>query len=396
MLAAWSGLGYNRRALALHRAGTKLAAEGWPATTDGLEALPGVGRYTARAVAALAFGRPVGAVDTNVRRWLVRRFGIPAAAPPAQLQAAADALAGADAQVTAAEAAAWMHASMEFGAMVCMARRPACADVSGAQRLPVTRYGAHACPCHARPAFANSERSVRGRLLRELSVANGHAIPMARARAVAGGHEPRRRARPAGARGTGPSQRRLAAAGPAAGSSLYNRLVTLTAPGLRVSIGEQMPSVGLRATDGYLLNLRTFVSKSPSIIVFFAGPSLKGAKRAVGDLMATTLAEAYPRLQRAGIGLVMVTTDSEAQQAAYVAELQLPYLLYCDERRTAVELLGIPTPQRARQRQRRADGLRASRSTARSWTWCRAPSRAAWWRAWSRPSTRRPEPRPVA
>ena len=84
----------------------------------------------------------------------------------------------------------------------------------------------------------------------------------------------------------------------------------------------------------------------------------KGAKRAVGDLMATALAEAYPRLQRAGIGLVMVTTDSEAQQAAYLAELQLPYLLYCDERRTAVELLGIPTPQRTRQRQRRADGLR--------------------------------------
>ena len=49
VLAAWSGLGYNRRALALHRAATRLVAEGWPATTDGLESLPGVGRYTARA-----------------------------------------------------------------------------------------------------------------------------------------------------------------------------------------------------------------------------------------------------------------------------------------------------------------------------------------------------------
>ena len=119
--------------------------------------------------------------------------------------------------------------------------------------------------------------------------------------------------------------------------------MTLTAPGLRVSIGEQMPSVGLRASDGYLLNLRTFVTRSPSIVVFFAGPSLRGTRRAAGDLMATTLAQAYPRLQRAGIGLVMVTTDSEQQQAAYVKELELPYLLYCDERRTAVELLGIPT-----------------------------------------------------
>lgn len=119
--------------------------------------------------------------------------------------------------------------------------------------------------------------------------------------------------------------------------------MTLTAPGLRVSTGDQMPSVGLRATDGYLLNLRTFVGKSPSIVVFFAGPSLRGAKRAVGDLMASTLAQAQPRLEREGIGLIMVTTDSEAQQTAYAKELELPYLLYCDERRTAVELLGIPT-----------------------------------------------------
>jgi len=120
--------------------------------------------------------------------------------------------------------------------------------------------------------------------------------------------------------------------------------VTLsTAPGLRVAIGDQMPSVGLRATDGYLLNLRTYVTHSPSIVVFFAGPSLRGARRAVGDLMATTMAQAHSRLERESIGLIMVTTDSEKQQAAYVEELQLPFLLYCDERRAAVELLGIPT-----------------------------------------------------
>ena len=77
--------------------------------------------------------------------------------------------------------------------------------------------------------------------------------------------------------------------------------MTLANPaGLRVAIGDQMPSVGLRATDGYLLNLRTFVGKRPAIIVFFAGPSLRGAKRAQGDLMAMTLAEAFPRLERSG------------------------------------------------------------------------------------------------
>ena len=119
--------------------------------------------------------------------------------------------------------------------------------------------------------------------------------------------------------------------------------MTLSPTGVQVAVGDQMPSVGLRATDGYLLNLRTFVGKGPSIVVFFAGPSLRGARREQGDAMARALAEAYPRLERASIGLVAVTTDSERQQSDYVAELELPYLLYCDERRTAVALLGVPT-----------------------------------------------------
>ena len=110
-----------------------------------------------------------------------------------------------------------------------------------------------------------------------------------------------------------------------------------------VAIGDHMPSVGLRATDGFLLNLRTYVGKGPAIIVFFAGPSLRGARREQGDALARAMAEAYPRLERSGIGLIMVTTDSEQQQTDYLAALQLPYLLYCDERRTAVAMLGIPT-----------------------------------------------------
>ena len=119
--------------------------------------------------------------------------------------------------------------------------------------------------------------------------------------------------------------------------------MTTATSGLRVQIGDQIPSVGLRATDGYLLNLRSFVGKRPAIIVFFGGPSLKGAARERGDALALALKEAYPRLERGGVGLIAVTTDSEAQQAAYVQELQLPYLLFCDERRIAVELLGVPT-----------------------------------------------------
>ena len=188
VLAAWSGLGYNRRALALHRAATVIAAEGWPATTDGLEALPGVGRYTARAVAALAFGRPVGAVDTNVRRWLVRRFGLEPTAPPRRLQDLADALAGADRRASGAKAAAWMHASMEFGAVVCRVRRPACPTCPIRAGCP-SRDMAPRVPVPRQAAFPGSERLLRGRLLRELSRAGEHAIPLARARSLAAGHE---------------------------------------------------------------------------------------------------------------------------------------------------------------------------------------------------------------
>ena len=71
VVRAWAGLGYNRRAINLHRAAKAVMAEHGgrvPDTVDGLMTLPGVGPYTARAVAAIAFGQPVGAVDTNVRR----------------------------------------------------------------------------------------------------------------------------------------------------------------------------------------------------------------------------------------------------------------------------------------------------------------------------------------
>lgn len=118
--------------------------------------------------------------------------------------------------------------------------------------------------------------------------------------------------------------------------------MTTAAGGLRAQVGDQMPSVGLRATDGYLLNLRSFVGRQPSIVIFFAGPSLRGAARERGDAMALMLRDAFPRLERAGVGLVAVTTDSERQQAAYVEQLELPYLLYCDERRTAAAILGVP------------------------------------------------------
>ncbi|MBA3688034.1 MAG: redoxin domain-containing protein [Chloroflexi bacterium] len=115
--------------------------------------------------------------------------------------------------------------------------------------------------------------------------------------------------------------------------------------GLKVKIGDQIPSVGLRATDGYLLNLRSLVGKQPVILLFFGGPTLKGAARERGDALAEALKDAYPRLTKQVVTVIGVTTDNEQQQAAYVKELELPYLLFSDERRIAVAQLGIPTTE---------------------------------------------------
>lgn len=115
--------------------------------------------------------------------------------------------------------------------------------------------------------------------------------------------------------------------------------------GLKVRIGDQVPSVGLRATDGYLLNLRSLVGKQPVILLFFGGPTLKGAARERGDALAEALKEAHARLTRQGVTVIGVTTDNEQQQNAYVEELGLPYLLFSDERRIAVSQLGIPTAE---------------------------------------------------
>lgn len=173
VLAAWSGLGYNRRAVALRRAAAAIERAGWPDGIAGLEQLPGIGPYTARALAALAFGEAVGAVDTNVRRWLVRRLGLGPTDGRARMQAAADALAAG--ATSSAEAAAWMHASMEFGAAVCRARQPRCDACPVAAGCP-SRGQVVTLPVARQPAFAGSSRELRGRLLRALAAAPGHRL----------------------------------------------------------------------------------------------------------------------------------------------------------------------------------------------------------------------------
>lgn len=180
VLAAWSGLGYNRRALALRRAAASVAAHGWPRDVAALERLSGIGPYTARAVASLAFGVPLGVVDTNVRRWLVRRFGLAASAKPRELQALADALALAG---EAADAAPWTHATMEFGAGVCTPRTPHCDICPIAEGCP-SRGMAAMVPVKRQATFAGSDRAHRGALLQALTGAQRHAMTLAAGRLI--------------------------------------------------------------------------------------------------------------------------------------------------------------------------------------------------------------------
>jgi peroxiredoxin len=85
---------------------------------------------------------------------------------------------------------------------------------------------------------------------------------------------------------------------------------TVTQPRLLEASGEHIPSLGLRASDGFLLNLRSFVSKQPAIFVFFGAPSLSGAAREQGDALATTLRDGFERAKTAGVALVGITCDN--------------------------------------------------------------------------------------
>ena len=170
VLAAWSGLGYNRRALALRRTAAAVTADGWPRDVEGLLRLPGIGPYTARAVASLAFGIPVGVVDTNVRRWLLRRFGGPD--EPRRLQELADELA---APGSGDGVAAWTHATMEFGARICTQRAPRC-EVCPVAAGCLSRGVAAAVPVRRQATFAGSARQARGALLRRLVEAPDHSV----------------------------------------------------------------------------------------------------------------------------------------------------------------------------------------------------------------------------
>ena len=135
VIREWQGLGYNRRAINLHRAAQQIAAHGWP---DDLTELPGVGRYTADAVARFAFGRDVLPVDVNVRRVSERT--------------------GHDFSPAAAQAL------MDLGATVCLARIPRCDSCPLAELCP--SRGRRYEPLRKQGPFEGSFRQRRSTTLR--------------------------------------------------------------------------------------------------------------------------------------------------------------------------------------------------------------------------------------
>ena len=166
---AWGRLGYPRRALRLHEAAVAIRdhhAGEVPADYDTLRSLPGIGDYTAAAVASFAYGRRHVVLDTNVRRVLTRIVS-GRELPGTSITAAERAIATDLLPLEPARAALWAVASMELGALICTARTPKC------ERCPVIEF----CAWHAagQPAddgpprkvqtYAGTDRQVRGRLL---------------------------------------------------------------------------------------------------------------------------------------------------------------------------------------------------------------------------------------
>jgi A/G-specific adenine glycosylase len=154
LMRAWSGLGYNSRALRLREASRLVAADGWPNSINGLMGLPGVGPYTAAAIGSISFGEDVPAVDTNLRRVLSRWAGEPLEGSTLDAYAL---------KVVSSPAGDWNQALMDLGAAVCTPKQPKCTI------CPVSEWcvdPAIYVPPPRQSRFEGSHRQLRGALLR--------------------------------------------------------------------------------------------------------------------------------------------------------------------------------------------------------------------------------------
>lgn len=158
LITLWAGLGYQRRAINLHRAAEVIHRTGWPTDVAGLMELPGVGPYTAAAVTCFAFDEPIPAVDTNLKRILSRWHGTPLSGSRLQ-DAAAD-------ELPSDAAAEWTQAVMDLGAAVCRPRNPSC-DICPVEDwcIDPTVYQ----PPPKQGAYEGSVRQARAAVLKSLA-----------------------------------------------------------------------------------------------------------------------------------------------------------------------------------------------------------------------------------
>jgi A/G-specific adenine glycosylase len=180
VLRAWGKLGYPRRAKRLHECAVAIAAEHHdevPSDVETLLSLPGIGAYTARAIACFAYGQRVPVVDTNVRRVVARavhgRADAVASSSPRDLADVDALLPNSD------DAPIFSVALMELGATVCTARSPRC----GSCPLSVCAWRSAGHPAASAPTrrvqrYAGTDRQVRGRLL---DVLRDNDFPVTRA-----------------------------------------------------------------------------------------------------------------------------------------------------------------------------------------------------------------------
>jgi A/G-specific adenine glycosylase len=179
----WGTLGYPRRALRLHQTATIVTARhggAVPADLDALLVLPGIGPYTAAAVASFAFGQRHAVLDTNVRRVLARLVA-GRARPAAAVSAAEGRLAESLLPAEPAVAARWSVALMELGALVCSAAGPSCAACPVARDCAWRAAGYPEDPKGAgrrAQRYHGTDRQCRGRLL---AVLRGSGTPATRA-----------------------------------------------------------------------------------------------------------------------------------------------------------------------------------------------------------------------
>jgi A/G-specific adenine glycosylase len=166
VVTQWAGLGYNRRALNIHKTARRVTEDhqgSVPDNLDALLALPGVGPYTARAVLAFAFERDIAALDVNNSR-VVARAVVGKKAPPAELQQTADGL------VPPGGGWAWNQAVMDLGATICTARLPRCTDCPVQLACAWQRTGGPdpAGRGARQSKFQGSDRQGRGKLITAL------------------------------------------------------------------------------------------------------------------------------------------------------------------------------------------------------------------------------------